>query len=115
MRAMEKDPAVTVVGQPGLNTGYLAFNVLKKPFDDVRVRRAINMAVNKQAILDAVYLGAGQAAKNPIPPTIWSYNDGIQDYPYDPEGAKKLLADVKKMVDDEKQKTGWQLKQPGME
>uniref|UniRef100_UPI0031DA94E3 ABC transporter substrate-binding protein n=1 Tax=Inquilinus sp. TaxID=1932117 RepID=UPI0031DA94E3 len=82
--AMQKDPALNVLTQPGLNTGYLAFNVQKKPFDDVRVRRAVNMAINKQAILDAVYQGAGQAAKNPIPPTIWSYNDSIQDYKYDP-------------------------------
>jgi dipeptide transport system substrate-binding protein len=50
------------------------------------------MAINKQAILDAVYLSAGVPAKNPIPPTMWSYNDDVKDYPYDPEGAKKLLA-----------------------
>ena len=39
------------------------------------------MAVNKQAILDAVFQGAGKIAKNPIPPTIWSYNEEIHDYP----------------------------------
>jgi dipeptide transport system substrate-binding protein len=92
--AMQKDPALNVLTQPGLNTGYLAFNVTKKPFDDVRVRQAVNMAVNKKAILDAVYQGAGQAAKNPIPPTIWSYNDSVPEYKYDPEAAKKLLADA---------------------
>ena len=92
--AMQKDPALNVLSQPGLNVGYLAFNVQKKPFDDVRVRQAINMAVNKQAILEAVYQGTGQAAKNPIPPTIWSYNDSIQDYKYDPDAAKKLLAEA---------------------
>ena len=91
---MEKDPALTVLSQPGLNVGYVAINVQKKPYDDVRVRRAVNMAVNKQAILDAVYQGTGQVAKNPIPPTIWSYNDSIKDYPYDPAGAKKLLAEA---------------------
>ena len=52
------------------------------------------MAVNKQAIIDAVFQGAGTAAKNPIPPTIWSYNDAIKDDPYDPEAAKKLLAEA---------------------
>jgi dipeptide transport system substrate-binding protein len=92
--AMQKDPNLNVLSQPGLNTGYLAFNVTKKPFDDLRVRQAVNMAVNKQAILEAVYQGTGQAAKNPIPPTIWSYNDSIQDYKYDPEAAKKLLAEA---------------------
>jgi len=52
------------------------------------------MAVNKQAILEAVFQGAGSVAKNPIPPTIWSYNDEVQDYPYDPEKAKALLAEA---------------------
>ena len=66
----------------------------KKPFDDVRVRKAINMAINKKAIIDAVYLSTGVAAKNPIPPSMWSYNDAIKDDPYDPEAAKKLLAEA---------------------
>ncbi len=52
------------------------------------------MAINKQAILDAVFQGSGKVAKNPIPPTIWSYNDAVKDYPYDPDAAKKLLAEA---------------------
>ena len=52
------------------------------------------MAIDQKAILDAVYLGAGQAAKNLIPPTMWSYNDAVQPYPHDPDAAKKLLADA---------------------
>jgi dipeptide transport system substrate-binding protein len=83
-----------VLEQPGLNVGYLAYNTTKKPFDDVRVRKAINMAINKKAIIDAVYLTTGVAAKNPIPPTQWSYNDAIKDDPYDPAASKKLLADA---------------------
>ena len=83
-----------VLEQPGLNIGYLAFNTTKKPFDDVRVRKALNMAINKQAIIDAVYLSAGVAAKNPIPPSMWSYNNAVKDDPYDPEAAKKLLAEA---------------------
>ena len=90
--AMRKDPKVTVLEQPGLNVGYLAYNTTKKPFDDVRVRKAINMAINKQAIIDAVYLSTGVAAKNPIPPTQWSYNDAIKDDAFDPAAAQKLLA-----------------------
>ena len=50
------------------------------------------MAVNKKAILDAVFQGAGAVAKNPIPPTLWSYNDKVVDYAYDPAKAKDLLA-----------------------
>jgi len=89
---IRKDPNVQVLEQPGLNVGYLAYNTTKKPFDDVRVRKALNMAINKKAIIDGVYLSTGVAAKNPIPPTMWSYNDAVKDDAYDPEAAKKLLA-----------------------
>jgi dipeptide transport system substrate-binding protein len=92
--AMRKDPNVTVLEQPGLNIGYLAYNTTKKPFTDVRVRKAINMAINKKAIIDAVYLSTGIPAINPIPPTMWSYNKDIKDDPYDPAAAKKLLAEA---------------------
>ncbi|MDJ0944162.1 MAG: ABC transporter substrate-binding protein [Kiloniellales bacterium] len=91
LEAMKSDPEIKLLQQEGLNVGYLGFNVEKKPFDDRKVRQALNMAINKQAIIDVVFQGAGKAAKNPIPPTIWSYNDEVQDYPYDPEKAKKLL------------------------
>jgi dipeptide transport system substrate-binding protein len=90
--AMRKDANVTVLEQPGLNIGYLAYNTTKKPFDDVRVRKAVNMAINKKAIVDAVYLGTGVPATNPIPPTQWSYNKSIKDDAFNPEEAKKLLA-----------------------
>ena len=52
------------------------------------MRKALNMAINKQAIVDAVFQGAATPAKNPIPPTMWSYNDAIEDDAYDPEAAK---------------------------
>jgi dipeptide transport system substrate-binding protein len=92
--AMRADPNVAVLEQPGLNIGYLAYQTQKKPFDDVRVRKALNMAINKKAIIDAVYLSTGIPATNPIPPSMWSYNNEVKDDPYDPEAAKKLLADA---------------------
>ncbi|HEX9789820.1 MAG TPA: ABC transporter substrate-binding protein [Kiloniellales bacterium] len=94
IEAMKKDSDITMLEQEGLNVGYLAFNTEKAPYTDKRVRQALNMAVNKQAIIDVVFQGAGKAAKNPIPPTIWSYNEAIKDYPYDVEKAKALLADA---------------------
>ncbi|MDI9229718.1 ABC transporter substrate-binding protein, partial [Serratia bockelmannii] len=69
--SMKKDDKINLMEQPGLNVGYLSFNTEKKPLDNVKVRQALTMAVNKQAIIDAVYQGAGQAAKNLIPPTMW--------------------------------------------
>ncbi|MBA2676247.1 ABC transporter substrate-binding protein [Ramlibacter sp.] len=92
LEAIRKDPNVTVLEQPGLNIGYLAYNTTKKPFDDVRVRKAVSMAINRKAIIDGVYLGTGVIAKNPIPPIMSAYNDAVKDTPFDPEGAKKLLA-----------------------
>jgi len=92
--AIRADKNLTLLSQPGLNIGYLAFNNLKPPFTDVRVRRAINMAIDKAAILKAVYQGAGQPAKNLIPPSMWSYDDKIEDYKFDPAAAKKLLAEA---------------------
>ncbi|WP_315975131.1 ABC transporter substrate-binding protein [Microvirga yunnanensis] len=94
LEAMKKDPDIRILEQPGLNVGYLAFQTQKKPFDDVRVRQAVSMAINKRAIIDAVYLSTGVAAKNPIPPSMWSYNDAVKDYDYDPEAARKLLAEA---------------------
>ncbi|WP_371345339.1 ABC transporter substrate-binding protein [Ancylobacter sp. IITR112] len=91
---MKTDPVVNLISQPGLNIGYLSFNTQKPPFDKKEVRQAFNMAIDKAAIIRDVYQGAGQAAINPIPPTIWSYNKDIKDYPYDPEKAKQMLADA---------------------
>ena len=88
---LKEDPNLTVVEQEGLNVSYLAYNTLVAPFDKVEVRKALNMAVNKQAIVDAVFQGAATVAKNPIPPTMWSYNDAVEDDKYDPEAAKKML------------------------
>ena len=88
---LKANPDLNVMEQPGLNAAYLAFNDLTPPFDKVEVRKALNMAINKQAIVDAVYQGMGQVAKNPIPPNMWGYNDKVVDFPYDPEAAKKLL------------------------
>ncbi|HET7409152.1 MAG TPA: ABC transporter substrate-binding protein [Paracoccaceae bacterium] len=91
VEAMKANPEIEVLQQEGLNVGYLAYNTQQPPFDNVRVRKALNMAINRQAILDAVYQGAGTIAKNPIPPTIWGYNEDVEMTPYDPEAAKKIL------------------------
>ena len=70
LAAIKGDGNINVLSQEGLNVGYLAYNTLQKPFDNPAVRKALNMAVNKQAIIDAVFQGTGKVAKNPIPPTM---------------------------------------------
>lgn len=94
LAAYKADKNINLMSQPGLNIGYLAFNTEHKPFDDVRVRHALSMAINKQAIIDSVYKETATVAKNPYPPTIWSYNNAIKDDVYDPAAAKKLLEEA---------------------
>jgi dipeptide transport system substrate-binding protein len=89
--SIKADPKLQLLSQPGLNIGYVAMNVTKKPFDDLRVRLAMNMAVDRKAILDAIYLGSGQEARNLIPPTMWSWDRATPAFKHDPAAAKKLL------------------------
>ncbi|MGR3571067.1 ABC transporter substrate-binding protein [Brevirhabdus sp.] len=91
VQAMKDNADIKVEEQEGLNVGYLAYNTKVAPFDNPKVRKALNMAIDKQAIIDVVFQGSGQIAKNPIPPTMWSYNDAVKDDPFDPEAAKKIL------------------------
>jgi peptide/nickel transport system substrate-binding protein len=83
-----------VMEAAGMNVAYLAFNNQKKPFDNVKVRQALNMAVNKDAIIKGIYSGMGMAAKNPMPPTLWGYNKNVTPYEYNTEKAKLLLKEA---------------------
>jgi peptide/nickel transport system substrate-binding protein len=73
---------------------YLGFNLKHKPFDDVRVRKAINYAIDKQEIIDGVYLGLGINIASPYKPgTRWS-NPDLKPHPYDPAKARQLLKEA---------------------
>jgi dipeptide transport system substrate-binding protein len=89
--ALRAEPGINVMQSEGLNTGYLAFNTLQKPFDDVRVRKALAMAIDRQAIIDTVFLGSAMPAKGPMPPTSWAFDANSPALPYDPEAARRLL------------------------
>lgn len=91
---IQKVAGLKILSLEGLNTGYVAFNTTRKPFDNLKVREAVTMALNKKSYIDAIYKGQGVIAKNPIPPTIWSYNKSTKDDEYNVEKAKKLLADA---------------------
>ncbi|MGR3363238.1 MAG: ABC transporter substrate-binding protein [Maritimibacter harenae] len=91
IQAMKDDENINVMEQEGLNVGYLAYNTQMAPFDNPKVRKALNMAIDKQAIIDVVFQGSGSIAKNPIPPTMWSYNEAVEDDPFDPEAAQRML------------------------
>ena len=88
---IKSDANLTTMEENGLNIAYLAYNTLTPPFDKAEVRKALNMAIYKEAIVKSVFEGAAQVAKNPIPPTMWSYNNAVEDDKYDPAAAKAAL------------------------
>ncbi len=89
---MQKDPSLKVISESGLNVAYWAFNAEKPPFDKKEVRQAFAMAIDRDAILKDVFLGAGEKASTLIPRTMWAYDDQIPQTPFDPEKAKQMLA-----------------------
>ena len=89
---LENHPKVTLQKQVGAHVWYLGLNNTKKPFDDKRVRQALNYAVNKDAIVRDVLKGTGSVSKGPVLPGTWGDEGGLKPFPYDPERAKKLLA-----------------------
>lgn len=91
-KQVEADSKLQLLLRPSMNVGYLSMNNSKPPFDNVKVRQAISMAINKKGLIDAFFNGLAEPAKNPLPPSLWGYNKNIQDYGYDPEKAKQLLA-----------------------
>ena len=94
LEALRSDKALNVMERPGFNLGYISYNVRHEPLGNLQVRQALDMAVNKKAIINAVYQGAGQLAVNAMPPTQWSYDTTIKDAKYDPEKAKALLKEA---------------------
>src|SRR5690606_34651186 len=99
---LNPDDAAVVEGEDGLtlltraenNFGYVGMNTEKPPLDKKEVRQAIRYAIDKQAIADALYAGYATTSKNPLPPVYLGYNDDVEDYEYNPEKAKELLAEA---------------------
>jgi len=89
------DPAQAALVVEGgqLQTGYVTMNVTQPPFDRVEVRRAVNMAINKDRIVQVIN-GRAIPANQPLPPTMPGYTKDYKGYPYDPEGARALLAEA---------------------
>ncbi len=92
--AAQSDPELQVLFDAPLNTVYLAFNFKIKELQDPKVREAIAHAINKPAMAEAFWGASGQVAKTLVPSSMWGYNDAIEDFAYDPELSKQLLAEA---------------------
>jgi peptide/nickel transport system substrate-binding protein len=79
---------------PAFSYNYLGFNMNDRRLADVRVRRAINFAIDKDELVEGVLLGLGTVANGPFKPDMWVNNKDVKPYPFDPERARALLAEA---------------------
>ena len=91
---VEADPNLTVFPHGMDNIGLLGFNRAHPPFDKVEVRQAISYAIDKEALVEAAFPPQAQVATQFVPPVTFGYSKDLQDYPYDPDKAKELLAEA---------------------
>ena len=87
-------PGIQVKTAPGTQPKWMEMNVNKPPFDDVLVRQAMNYAVDKQLIIDALYGGRAVALPGALSPFNNFANESLEPYPYDPEEALNLLSEA---------------------
>ena len=90
----EADPTLQVLTRPALNTSYLAFNYKIKEFQDIKVREAVAHAIDKEGLISNFFGTYGTVATNLLPPGMLGHNDAIEDWTYDPELSKQLLAEA---------------------
>jgi len=92
--AIKADPSLEILTQPGLAVSGVALPVDTAPFNDKRVRQAVNYAVDKDAINKALFNGLAVPMTSPLPQAQWGFDPSIKGYPYDPEKAKALLKEA---------------------
>ncbi len=88
---LAKNPAITLISQPGLNIGFLAFNLKKPPLDRLEVRQALDMAIDKAALIKTIFGSSGEVARSTVPAASWAFDASLKAVPYNPEQARALL------------------------
>lgn len=92
--ALMEDPDVQVLAAPGTRPLWMDMNVNRPPFDDIRVRQALNYAIDKEHIISEIYEGRAFALPGPLSPFNNFVNRALQPYPYDPRKAASLLSEA---------------------
>lgn len=91
---IQQSANLTLESVPSFNIGYLGFNTERPPFNQVRVRQAIAHAINKTAIIDAIYFGHADVATTLVPKNSWAYDKSVKDRNFDIATAKQMLTDA---------------------
>ncbi|MDX3775673.1 ABC transporter substrate-binding protein [Chromatiaceae bacterium AAb-1] len=92
LKLLSQRPDITIQEKTSMNVGFWAFNTQKPPFNDVRVRQALALAVNRQSIIQSVYFGYATPARTILPPTSWAFDAELPEPEFNPEKASQLLA-----------------------
>lgn len=91
---IEADPNLQVLQSAGNHIWWITLNMHEEPMQDVRVRQALNYAIDKQAIVETLLYGAADVTAGPMVPHSWGKNADVEPYPYDPDRAKALLSEA---------------------
>ncbi len=97
---LQGDKSLTLVESPPTSYTYIAWNLQSPIFSDPEVRKALTLAINREALVKDILAGKGQVVSGPIPSSSWAYNTEVKPLPYDPGKAKELLT-----------KQGWAVKE----
>ena len=90
---LKRNSKLELVASPSIMQRYISMNVTQKPFDNPKVREAINYAINRPALVKVAFAGFATPATGVVPPTI-AYSQAYQPWPYDPAKARELLKEA---------------------
>lgn len=91
---LRANPELRILSWPTNRIIFVALRTDRKPFDDKRVRQALNHAIDREAITKGIFGGMAPAAKAPIPAGVFGAHTGLPPYAYDPARARRLLAEA---------------------
>lgn len=88
---IETNPSTRLISFPSSQFTFVAWNLARPQFEDVEVRQALALAIDRQAIVDVIWKGYARVASSPIISGVWAHNDAIEPWPYDPDAAREIL------------------------
>jgi peptide/nickel transport system substrate-binding protein len=91
---LKSSPSIEVISVPSVRIEFVYMRTDEPPFNDKRVRQALNYAINKDEFVKELISGFGLPLGQPCPPYFFGHNPGIKPYPYDPEKARQLLKEA---------------------
>jgi peptide/nickel transport system substrate-binding protein len=96
---LSRTAGIRVSASPSDGRAYLAFNMRRAPFTDLRARRAVNLAIDRRRIIDRVLSGIGTPAVGFYTPSVaWAYNGNARAPEHDPAQAKRLLTEITRLL-----------------